>query len=118
MLIFGSAVSKRLGDRREARRKSSLRDKEWSRSGEYGKKQAPMFLEAETTVSLLSSVTGDSVRTRAFSFVSFSYVGWVSLHYLLHQPTVVLSDLTRNNTKAIYTREGSVAPYISVGLWT
>ena len=49
MLIFGSAVSKRLGDRREARRKSSLRDKEWSRSGEYGKKQAPMFLEAETT---------------------------------------------------------------------
>ena len=118
MLIFGSAVSKRLGDRREARRKSSLRDKEWSRSGEYGKKQAPMFLEAETTVSLLSSVTGDSVRTRAFSFVSFSYVGWVSLHHLLHQPTVVLSDLTRNNSKAIYTREGSVAPYISVGLWT
>lgn len=61
MLTFGSAVSNRLGDGREARRKSSLRDKEWSRSGEYGKEQAPMFLEAETTVSLLSSVTGETV---------------------------------------------------------
>lgn len=118
MLIFGSAVSKRLGDRREARRKSSVRDKGWSRSGEGGKEQAPMFLEAETTVSLLSLVTGEAVLDTGFLFCSFSYVGWGSLHHLLHQPAVVFSDVTENNTKAIYTREGSVAPYVSVGLWT
>lgn len=52
MPIFGLAVSK-LGDRREARRKvvSGIRD---GVGGEGGKEQDPMFLEAETTVSLLS----------------------------------------------------------------
>lgn len=58
-------------------------------------------------------------EARRISLESLSVQAEISLHHLLYPPAAVLSDVTPNQyTKVIYSKEGSAAFYISLGLWT